>query len=642
MTQRFDEVMERATKARIDELERLVKQANHEYYVAHAPTVSDEVFDAWRDELLELRADSPAATMIGAPVPDGFEWKKQAHSIPMGSLDKVNTHEELTSWIRGASAEHPEQLFVTEKLDGISIAVSYQSGVFSQAVTRGDGEVGEDISVNVAKMKGVPGKLPKRFTGTIRGEVIVSKSVFTSYFAHMKSTRNAAGGIAHRHNGQGCEHLEILFYQVADGVDFVTEAEMFTWLQDQGFKIPNWYVTAMAPGIKTPHDLWLEYQQTKRAALDYEIDGLVVRLNNLSKQIALGETNGRPKGAVAFKFAAVTRESTCRDIVNQTGAMGIITPVCVFDPIQLVGATVTQASLYNWKYVRDLGLAIGAKILVARANDVIPRVLQVTVSTNTVAEPPKGCPSCGAETEWDGEFLICPNTASCPAQAVGRLKRYVKNLDIKEWGDGLIEKLIDGGHAKTVADLYRLTEGQLVGVERMGEKTAQKVLKTLWARNPIPVEELVGSLSIPKCGTSMVKLAVDAGFDSIDKLKAVTPDQLAAINGFGPIKAKCLTDWMQADTLIEELLELGVKVKERITGTLTGKSFCFTGASSRPRTELEELAKKAGAEVKKQVTKKLDYLVMADAKSTTTKAQAARANGTECLSEEDFLKMVGA
>src|SRR5208282_713760 len=163
------------------------------------------------------------------------------------------------------------------------------------------------------------------------------------------------------------------------------EGKQFEWLEEMGFKVPNWYVTMMTPGVKTPHDLWVEYQQTKRAELEYEIDGLVVRLDNMVKQISLGENDGRPLGAVAFKFAPVTRESTCKDILNQTGGMGIITPVAIFDPIRLVGVTVTNATLYNWKYIRELGLDVGARILVARANDVIPRVVKVTVGTGSVA-----------------------------------------------------------------------------------------------------------------------------------------------------------------------------------------------------------------------------------------------------------------
>jgi len=626
------------TNNRIIELESLINQARHDYYNA-VPTVTDEVYDAWIDELSDLKHDSPAVTAIGAPPVS--EWKTVTHSILMGSLDKVNTLEELTAWIMGTGESKFAPLLVTEKLDGLSIEVEYVKSAFSRAATRGDGITGEDISVNVAKMQGVPGKLGKNFTGTLRGEIILKKSAYTKYFLHYRNARNGATGIARRYDGQGCEHLTVLFYQVAEGKDFETEGEQFLWLSEMGLLVPNWYVTAMVPGVRTPHDLWLEYQQFKRDELDYEIDGLVVRLNNFVAQLALGETDGRPKGAVAFKFAPMTRESILRRIDWQVGGTGRITPVAVFDPVQLVGATITNASLYNVAYIKSLGLDIGATILIARAQDVIPRVVSVRKSTKTIAEPPALCPVCGSPTQREGEYLVCPNTAGCPAQTVGRIKRYLTGMDIKEWGDVLVEKLVDLKLVTDVSDLYRLTEKQLASIDRMGSKSAATVVKKLKERRKIPLETLLGSLSIPLCASATIKMAMNAGFDSLEKLKGATIEQLSTVEGLGPVKAQALWSWLQKDSgVIEKLVQLGVEIEEKIHGKFTGKSFCFTGASSLPRTELENLVKQAGGEVKKSVGKKLTYLVMADPNSNTSKAQAARKNNTQCISEEEFMEML--
>jgi DNA ligase (NAD+) len=637
----FDEMLGGAVDGRIEELERLILGARDDYYNGK-PNVPDDVYDAWKDELAELKPRSQAVTAIGAPPPDVSEWKKVQHSIVMGSLDKVQTLDELTKWVMDCSAIK-ERLLVTEKLDGMSIHIHYESGAFSQAVTRGDGVTGEDISVNVAKMRGVPGKLPKKFSGSVRGEVIITKSDFVAHFSDAyENSRNAAAGISKRYDGKGCELLQVMFYQVVDGKDFDNEGQQFEWLEQMGFKIPNWYVTMMLPGVKTPHDLWVEYQQTKRAELDYEIDGLVVRLDNMVKQIALGETDGKPNGARAFKFAPITRETVLREIQNQTGGMGMITPVAVFDPIRLVGVTVTNASLYNWRYIRELGVDIGARVLVARANDVIPRVVKVTSGTGSVAQPPATCPSCGGLTEFVGEHLTCTNIGECPAQTEGRIKRYVKSLKMLEWGDILIEKLVAKGFVKTVADLYRLSEEDLAGLERMGKKSAQKALSTLWDKNPLPIEDLLGSMSIRLCATSTLKLAVDAGYDTVDKLRHVTRDQLLAIDGFGPERATALVQWLsQHGGQIDDLLAVGVKIKHRIKGNLTGKSFCFTGTSKRSRTDLEDMVRAAGGEVRGTVSKKLTYLVTPGVGWTSTKIQAAKKNGTRCISEDDFLKMVG-
>ena len=626
---------------RIAELEGLITQARISYYNSGTSTVPDETYDAWVDELSGLKHDSPALKAIGAPPVS--EWQKVRHTIPMGSLSKINTLEELTGWVRTAGPNSIVPLLCTEKLDGISLSVSFVQGAFSQALTRGDGTTGEDISVNVAKMQGIPGRLPKPVTVTLRGEVVLTKTDYAKHFPQYANPRNAASGISKRLDGHGCEHLTVIFYQVADGIDFPTEGEQFAWLSDMGLKIPNWYVTAMTPGVRTPHDLWLEYQQFKRAELDYEIDGLVVRINDIASQLALGDVDGRPKGAVAFKFAPMTRESVLRRIDWQVGASGRITPVAIFDPVKVLGAEITNASLYNAKYIQELGLDIGATVVVARAQDVIPRVASVRKGTGTTAKPPSQCPVCSGQTQMAGEYLVCINTALCPAQAVGRVMRYIAVLDIKEWGETLIERLVALGLVNDVSDLYKLTEETLAGVDRMGDRSAAKVVKTLQARSKVPLETLLGALSIPLCGPSTFKLAMNAGYDTLAKLKAANIEQLAAVEGLGPVKAAVLWKWFQNDSgIVDKLLALGVQIEGKIQGTMTGKSFCFTGASTKPRAELERLAQQAGGEVKNSVGKKLTYLVMADPNSTSSKAVAARKNGTQCISEADFLALVGA
>jgi len=638
----IEDLMAQAAHARIGELEQLIQKARDDYYNGTS-VVSDETYDAWIDELSELKVDSPAVTAVGAPPPKVSEWVKVPHSIAMGSLNKVNTLEEITEWVLRSSSGKFEPLLVTEKLDGISISVEYVDGIFRQALTRGDGVTGEDISVNVARMQGIPGRLRAAVSVTLRGEIVLTKTDHAKYFSDYSNPRNAASGISKRYDGQGSDHLTIMFYQVADGLDFETESEQFEWLESQGLKVPNWYVTAMAPGVKTPHDLWVDYQQTMRAELDYEIDGLVVRLNHLARQMALGENDNRPKGAVAFKFAPMTRETTLRRIEWQVGGSGRITPVAIFDPVRLVGADVTNASLYNMKYITDLKLDVGATILVARANDVIPRVVSVVRQTPTVAFAPDTCPVCYTETRMEGEYLLCPNVAGCSAQSVGRIKRYVKALDIKEWGDVLIEKLVESGLVQGVEDLYTLDEEQLASIERMGERSAKAVLKTLWEKNPVPLDELLGALSIPLCAQSTIRMCLDSGYDSLDKMRAADIASLSKVEGLGPVKAEALHTWFREHgSIVDRLLGAGVEIREKVVGPLSGQTVCFTGSMSRSRGDLADLVTNAGGEVKNTVSKKLAYLVMADPSSNSSKAKAARKNGTKCISEDDFYELVGA
>lgn len=627
----FDDVMQEIVTSRADELETLLRQARHKY-TAGESTVTDAVYDAWKDELLTLRADSPEIRAIGAvPV---TAWSKVRHEILMGSLEKVNSPEELVAW-RNAYGASEEPLLVTEKLDGISIALIYTNGVLSRAVTRGDGEVGEDITPNVRRMKGIPQTL-SGVNAHLRGEVIITKSDLARHFPGYKNTRNSAAGLAKRLDGSGVEHLTVLVYQIAEGFDAPLRHMHLIQLQKWGFKTPNWCVHV------APEEEWQEYQLSKRDALDYDIDGLVVEVDNLTKQLALGEKDGRPHGARAFKFAAPARQTILRKIENQTGATGRVTPVAVFDTVDLLGTSVTNASLYNWKYIRDLGLDIGAKILVARANDVIPRVTELVEGTGTLAAHPTECTSCGGSLEWDGEYLVCLNQAQCPAQALGRLQRYIKELNILEWGEAVLERLLEAGLVKDVVDLYSLTQDQLAGIERMGEKSAATLLKTLWAKNPIPVEQFLGALSIPGCATSTISMIMDAGFDTLTLIRTLTLTQLQGVKGLGPIKSEAIYQWLQTNSsVIDAVLAKGVRLSDRVKGTLTGLSFCFTGKTKTKRPELEAMVKNAGGTVKSSVGKGLSYLVMSDPNSGSSKAQAAAKHGTKTISEDDFLGLVG-
>lgn len=626
--------MDTITAFRIQELEEKIQEAR-QAYEAGAPIVSDEVYDAWYDELRELKASSPAVTSVGAPVPDKTPWKKARHGVTMGSLNKVNTPDELRAW----ASKHPNQvLFNSEKLDGASLHLRYEDGKLVQGITRGDGVEGEDITRNALKMRGVPQSLPESFTGSVRAEIMLYKEEFAKIESEgYVSPRNAAAGIARRYDGKGCELLDVMSYQVMDGKSFTTEVEQFEWLMKMGFMVPGFGFCSCEGTI----DTYRVYESGYRDDLPYEIDGLVVRFNDVAYQLSLGEENQNPVGAIAFKFSSISREATIERFDWQVGGTGRITPVAVFTPVKLYGATVTNASVYNVGYIRQLGLGVGAKVLVTRANDVIPRILTVVEKPASVESYPTKCPACDAPTEEQGEYIVCPNAATCPAQAVGRVKRYIKALDILEWGDVLIESLVEQGIVKNVPDLYTLTVEDLTRVERISKNVANKLLKNLWAKNPIPLEKLLGALSIPGCADSTVQIVMDAGYDTLPKMKTARVADLSKVPGLGPVKSQALADWLKNEShQVETMIAHGVKVKDRIKGNLTGKSFCFTGSMKTKRGDLEAMVQANGGVVKTSVSKGLTYLVMADANSTSSKAQAARKNGTTCLSENDFLAMV--
>lgn len=636
------ELIEEVNRLRARELETKLRDAREAYYNG-TPIVEDAAYDAWLDELKDLDVSSPEAKAVGAlPV---SSWPKVRHTIPMGSLDKVQTADEMVEWVKAALAKLPGedpvhlQFVGIDKLDGISVSLRYEAGKLVQALTRGDGEVGEDITPNVLRMKGVLAELPRPENVTFRGEIVLHKDDHKTHFPETSNPRNTASGTSKRYDGRGCEHLTVYLYQALDTEETLTdEWVQYLYIKKLGLRTPKFSAPLDAKSIVL---LWNDYQKGLRDQLPYDIDGLVIRLATTSLQLSLGDKDGRPRGAVAFKFPPAAKQTVARKRLDQVGGTGRITPVAEFDTVNLVGAEVSRASLYNQKYVEQIGFDVGAEILVSRANDVIPRVVSVLKGTGTVSPAPTHCPECGAETARDGEYVICPNTSECPAQTTGRIQQWVRDLGILEWGSVLIEKVVAAGFVKTVPDLYRLTEEQLAGLGRMGESSAKRAREELWKLNPLPLERILGALSIPLCATSTMQVLVDAGFDTIDKLRVATAAQLQAVPSMGPKRAEAFVAWMaQHGGVFEDLLSTGVTLKDRPKGSLTGKSVCFTGKSSKPRAELERLASEAGGTVKNSVGKGLTYLVIADPNSSSSKAQAARKNGTELLSEEAYLQLV--
>lgn len=615
--------------SKISKLEASIKEAQIAYYNG-SEIISDDEYDALIYELIQLNPNHPLIIQIGAQIIN--EWKKEKHLYPLGSLNKVNSPEDMEEWI--VSVAKNEEVFVTEKLDGLSIGCQYEDGGLIHAILRGAGGLeGEDILTNVLKMHGCVKNIPN-FTGVLRGEIILTKSNHQAHFATYANPRNAASGLCRRFDGEGSQHLTVLFYQVL-GQDFLSEQEQFDFLQKAKAITPNYKLCKSAKEVS---QMWQEYQDKTRASLDYEIDGLVAAVNDVRVQEALGETNMRPKGKIAFKFANQFVKTTVKEIDFQVGNTGRITPVCWFEPVDILGSKVKKASVYNIAYITKLGLDVGAEILITKAGEIIPRVEKVVKSTGTIVAIPITCPTCDTNLLIEGEYLNCPNTEGCISQIEGRIKNWIKELNILELGDTLIEKLVKAELVKTPADLYTLTVQDLSELDRMGEKSAKNVYNSIWGRNPVPLDVFLGALSIPLIGSSSIRLLMEDGYDTLDAVRALTQEETEAIKGMGPARAASLVQGLiDNDDIINQLLDNGVEIKAIIVGKLTNKSFCFTGTMVNKRAELEQMVKEAGGTIK-NVGKGLDYLVLSD--ETTTKAIKAKALGTKLLSEEDFLEML--
>lgn len=622
-----------ATQLHIDDLVKTIKTANEAYYNG-TPNISDEEYDAIKDELKELDGDNPVLADVGAPVDDNSHWEKERHQIPMSSLDKVNTVPEVHKW---SDKYKIDEICVQEKLDGISLSLNYESGKLISAVTRGDGLVGENITRNVKKMKGVPEVLGTPLDVSIRGEVILYKEDWTKHFADMSNPRNAASGMARRITGGGQEHLHVICYDII-GVEINFEHEVFKILKDLGFNTP--YHTVISPKeIDTVYD---DYQNVKRNLLPYEIDGLVLKANNKKAQQSLGRhgdrDNANPRGQVALKFAHEMRKSILRDVKWEVGLTGRVTPVAHFDSVSIAGVNVAKASLHNLRNIKELGVKINSEILVSRRNDVIPFVEKVLKQGDVDILIPDNCPSCGTNVEQKGEFIQCPNEE---CRAAGNIEKWVKKFEIDSVGPKLIANFVESELVFSPADLYRLTTDELMKLERMGEKLAQKIVDNIQAKKQAPLNVFLGALNIQSCGSRVFEAICNSGFDTLEQIQELKESDIARLEGFGDIMAKQVVAGLRRKKdLIDDLLNVGVKIVKVSKGEkLKNQSFCFSGKSNLSRKELETLVKTNGGEVK-SVSKELKYLVLADPDSASSKATKAKSMGVQIISEDDFINML--
>jgi DNA ligase (NAD+) len=623
-------------KERIKELETKIIEAKNAYYNTDHPIMSDQAFDTLVAELKELQPDNLLNKVIGSPIVK-TEWKKAKHIIPMFSLDKCNLPEELTKWVNDTAPN--ERLCVCEKLDGLSLEVLFEKGNFVEAITRGDGEIGEAISPNAIKMRGVPKKLKSDFSGSLRGEIMMITSNHQKYFADKSNARNASSGIAKRLDGLGCEHLDVFFYQAIGDVDFKTEEEQFVWLRENGLQTPAFWFFDTVDEVNAH---WRYYQDNVRDKLDYSIDGLVIRVSDMQKQMELGYgASKNPKWSIAMKFDKECKRSVIKDIIVQTGSSGRLTPVAIIEPVNLLGAMVERASLYNFAYINELGIDIGAEILITRSGDVIPRVMEVLNGTGSIFQPPDTCPECGSIPQMEGENLQCKNYL-CPAQVKGRILNWIAVLNLLEWGETLVSKLVENNLVSDIADLYTLSIDELANIERMGKKSAKKCYDILHTNMELDLPTFIGGLSIPLIGKSSVKLLVDHGIDTLDKIMAATVEEFENIVGMGPVRSQSLYNGLrEKEELIMELLNNGITIKDKVEGVLTGKSFCFTGTQVLKRAVLENIVLEKGGIVKNTCSKGTTYLVIADPNSTSTKATAAKKLGVTLITGEEFMQMAG-
>ena len=651
-------------KDRIRELTELLNAANYKYYVLDDPEMPDFEYDRLLRELEELEAkypelklaDSPT-TRVGGQALSQFE--KVTHPVPLMSLQDVFSTEELQEFLDRMKEVFPSVEFSVEpKIDGLSVALEYENGVFVRGATRGDGQVGEDVTENLKTIRSIPMTIPDAPTRLIvRGEVFMPKKVFEALNekreeegkALFANPRNAAAGSLRQLDPKiaAKRKLDILVFnvQLIEGVEFATHEESLKYLKDRKFKVVGAKFYSDAAKVIRRID---EINDT-REKLTFDIDGAVVKLNDLSQRDRMGATSKFPKWAAAYKYPPEIKETVVEDIVIQVGRTGVLTPKAVVRPVRLAGTTVTNATLHNQDFITGLGLAIGDTVKIRKAGEIIPEILEVTKHENgaEIYQIPPVCPVCGAQVERDadGAFLRCTG-AACPAQLSRSLAHFVSRdaMDIDGLGKNIVEALIDKGFVRTPADLYYLTLDEMKQLWSKGDTQAKKLLKAINESKGRDLSRLIFALGIRQVGAKAGK-TLASHFGSLDGLMAASLEELTNVDDVGEVTARNILDWFaqpSARELIERLRSAGVNFESQRTVSDTrfaGMTFVLTGALTKfTRDQATEQIELFGGKASGSVSKKTTYVVVGE--NAGSKERKARELGIPILSEDDFLEMI--
>ncbi|MBI4057082.1 MAG: NAD-dependent DNA ligase LigA [Elusimicrobia bacterium] len=683
-----------------ENLREEIRYHDYRYYVLADPEISDQEYDRLMRQLLDLEKkyphlvtpDSPSRRVSGLATQ---EFKQVQHKIPMLSLDNTYNPEELKEWeerirkilipkstrksvktpspglqppspSKGEGRGEGIEYVVEAKIDGVSCSLVYENGILATAATRGDGETGEDITSNVKTIRAIPLKLftqnpPKLLE--VRGEVYMNKKDFGQLNEAIKKAggepfanpRNAAAGSLRQKDPRITAKRPLRFfghsYAVAEGLEFKTHWEYLQTLKKLGFALPE-----MNRLCKKLDEVIAFYQswEIKRQDLPYEIDGLVVKVNDLRQQRILGTTAKSPRWAVALKYQAQQATTQVKNVTFSVGRTGTITPIAELEPVACGGVTISSSTLHNFDEVERLDLKIGDTVLIERAGEVIPHVIKVITSKRTGKEkpisPPKYCPVCKQKVVKEKEEYVayaCVNP-SCPAQLKAGLFHFGSRdaMDIEGLGDVVVEQLINEKKVKDFSDLYQLTKKDLLTLELFADKRADNLLAAIQKSKRQPLSRVLYGLGIRHVGEKLAWVLAEH-FKTMEKLESASLEELTQVLEVGPIVAESIRQFFRQEEvrkLIEKLRKQGLNFKEppktvRAGSPLLAKSFVFTGELKKfSRDQAEEMVRELGGKTSSSVSKKTDYVVAG--KDPGSKYDNAKKLGVKILSEEDFLKLI--
>ncbi len=650
----------------IQQLRQELIQAGHEYYVLDAPTMSDYDYDHKLRRLEELEARHPEAITPDSPTQRvGGEavssFAPVTHRVPLESLQDVFDFDEVRAFDKRVRETVQDAAYMTEpKVDGLSVALEYRDGLFVRGATRGDGQVGEDVTENLRTIKSIPLRIPDSVGGLIvRGEVYMPKKVFHALNeererrgeALFANPRNAAAGSLRQQDPKvaAARHLDIAVFNVqwAENVQFKTHGETLDYLKTKGFKvIPHYSCQTIEQAVEHIREIG-----EGREGFPFDIDGAVIKVDRLDQREKLGSTAKFPRWAAAYKYPPEVKPSRVLDIVVQVGRTGVLTPKAVLTPVRLAGTTVTNATLHNQDFISEKDIRIGDTVLVRKAGEIIPEVLSVvTEKRPPEAQPyifPKTCPVCGApvERDEDGAHVRCTG-AECPAQLLRNLTHFASRdaMDIDGLGVAVVENLVGAGLIKTPGDLYFLKEEDVAGLERMGKKSAQNLLAAIERSKSNDLSRLIYAFGIRQVGQKAGKILA-ARFHTLEALENAALEELTAVDDIGAITAQSILEWMaspQSKHLIQRLAQAGVNMTAAEQGSdqrFAGMTFVFTGALEKfTRDEAAAMVEDRGGKSASSVSKKTSYVVAGEAAGS--KLRKAQELGVTVLTEDEFLALL--
>ena len=651
---------------RIGELTDLLNEANYQYYVQDNPTLPDFEYDRLLRELEELEAANPDLALPDSPTKRvGGEalskFEKYTHPVPLMSLQDVFSPEELADFLDKTLSMDPQTRFSVEpKVDGLSVALEYENGLFVRGATRGDGVTGEDVTENLRTIRSIPTRLegaPERLI--VRGEVFMPKASFHALNERQEAEgkplfanpRNAAAGSLRQLDPKvaASRGLDIYIFnvQLAEGVEFQTHEQSLKYLENLKFKV-------IAHQLLHSKQEIIDYVfsiNENREQLTCDIDGAVIKVDDLSQRQRMGQTAKFPKWAVAYKYPPEIKPTVVEDIVVQVGRTGVLTPKAVVRPVRLAGTTVTNATLHNQEFIRERDIRIGDTVRIRKAGEIIPEILDVDFSKRPDGTEayllPRFCPVCGAPTaqDEDGAFLRCTG-AECPAQLRRNIAHFVSRdaMDIEGLGGAIVDALIEKGYVKSPADIYYLTLDEMKSLWQKGSKAAEKLLAAIEASKQQDVSRLIYALGIRQVGAKTGKVLASR-FGNLDALMAATVEELTQVSDVGAVTARSIADWFsqpQSRHMVDRLRNAGVNFESKRIVTdarFAGMTFVLTGALTKfTRDEATEKIELFGGKAAGSVSKKTTYVVVGE--NAGSKERKARELGIPILSEDDFLAMI--